>query len=509
MTTHSVRWWSHRRLTLFWTAVVALLVLGPAYRFAELTVLKPVPKFAAVVNQINVTGATPPTDLSARLRAAVSNPYYPPIVITYHDIAPQGGQYTVTPAAFAAQMRLLHDSGWHTLTAAQFEAWLHGAPLRPRSVLLTFDDGALGVYRYADPVLRHYNLHGIAFIITGWVGTHQPYYMTWPELRLLQVDGHWDIEAHTHLGHGFVASDAAGTLEPFLATTMWLPKQHRVETLSEYRARVRSDLGQCVTDLVAHGFPRPQLFAYPFSAVGENAVGAALYSIVHSMFDAAFLDSSAGLPTQLKEELSNQFRRVDVIRHESLSQFTQNIENSMQQPVFALDANSWRQASWVSTTGASVELPSTGPLKLSAGLTGDPYAEMHLAPYSTSFWTDYQARANFTGLRGEVGASLDALLGSHDEFEASVTNSGYSLYRGTEADTRLLKSGLLAAPGPTHQVALTVRSGSVAVRIDGQLVATVATTQTSRGGITVGGDPEHDTEAPQLESVSVTPLPAS
>ena len=132
-----------------------------------------------------------------------------------------------------------------------------------------------------------------------------------------------------------------------------------------------------------------------------------------------------------------------------MSQFTQNIENSTQRPVFALDATSWRQATWVSTTGASVKLPSTGPVSLSVALTGDPYAEMHLDPYYTSFWTDYQVRASFTGLRGEVGASLDALLGSRDEFEAAVTSSGYSLYRGTGAGTRC-ESGVLAAPGPAH-----------------------------------------------------------
>ena len=439
----------------------------------------------------------------------MSGSQYPPIVITYHDIAPQGTQYTVTPAAFATQMRLLHDGGWHTLTADQFDAWLHGASVPVRSVLLTFDDGPIGVYRYADSVLRHYNFHGVAFIITGWVGTHQPYYLTWPELKLLRADGHWDIEAHTHLGHGYVASNAAGTLEPFLASTMWLPKQHRVEMLAEYRTRVRSDLRQCIADLVAHGFPWPHLFAYPFSAVGENAVGAALYSIVHSMFDAAFLDSSAGQPTELKEELSHQFRRVDVIRPESLSQFTQNVENSTQLPVFTLDATSWRRVSWVSTTGASVKLPGTGPVPLSVAFTGNPYAEMHLDPYHTSFWTDYQVGASFTRLRGEAGASLDVLLGSGDEIEAAVTSSGYSLYQGTGAATRLQKSGLLAAPGPAHRVEITVHPGSIAVHIDGQLVTTVTTNQTSRGGITVGGDPEHDTQAPQLDSLSVTPLPTT
>jgi poly-beta-1,6-N-acetyl-D-glucosamine N-deacetylase len=503
MTTDSHR---HRMATVVWIAVMALLIVVPGVHFAQLTVFKPPAHYPAVVPQISVTGSTPPKDLIARLRSLPYVPHYPPVVITFHNIDVKGEEYTVTPQAFAADMRLLHEAGWTTLTAAQFEAWQHGSRLPPHSFLLTFDDGALGVYRYADPVLRQYNMHGIAFIITGWVGTHHPYYMTWRELELLQADHHWDIEAHTHLGHGFVVSNAAGTLKPFLDTTMWLPRQHRVETLAEYRTRVRSDLQQCIADLVDHGFPRPHLFAYPFSAVGDNAVGAALYSIVHSMFDAAFLDSSAGVPTQLKEELSHEFRRVDVIRRTSENQFVQNIENSTQRATYALTATSWRTGNWVSTTGASIKLPATSPVPLSVVLTGNSYAEMHLNPYYTSFWTNYQVRATFSGLKDGVGASLFTLTGSNDELEAAVTSSGYSLYRG-EANTSMLESGQLATSGPTHQVEMTVRPGSVVVRIDGQLLTTVKTNQASRGGITIGGDPQRG--VPQLDSVSVTPLPSA
>ena len=71
----------------------------------------------------------------------------------------------------------------------------------PHSVMITFDDGAKGVWQYADPVLARYDLHATAFIITGFVGTHAPYYMTWDEIAELHDSGRWDIEAHTHLGH--------------------------------------------------------------------------------------------------------------------------------------------------------------------------------------------------------------------------------------------------------------------------------------------------------------------
>jgi biofilm PGA synthesis lipoprotein PgaB len=505
VTRHSVRSFLRRFSVLIGVGLVALLVLVPAFGFARLTTFKSNRSSEDINAQAYVAGYKSPVNLVTELSSTNTGVRYPPIIVTYHDIAVKGTQYTVTPAAFAAQMRMLHDSGWHTLTAAQFEAWLHGAPLPPRSLLLTFDDGARGVYRYADPVLRHYGMHGIAFIITGWVGTHEPYYMTWPQLHQLQADGHWDLEAHTHLGHGFVASNAKGTLQPFLATLKWLPEQHRSETLAEYRTRVQADLQQCIADLVERGFPRPQLFAYPFSAIGNNVVGNALYQIVHSMFNAAFLDSSTGRPTALDEDASHQFRRVDTVRNESLAQYTHNIEISLQQPVFTIKDASWRHYTWTSTSGTNVKVPATGPVLLSSRLTGDEYGEMHLDPAYTSFWTDYQASATFSGLHSEEEVRLAALLDSDDEVVVTVSRSSYSLYKG--ADANPLESGPLMSSGPSHQITMTVRPGQVIVSIDGQFLRGVSTNPASRGGITVGGEPAHGTQ--QLTRVLLTPLGTS
>jgi len=499
----------HPLRTLAWAGVVALLVIGPAFGFARLTVLRPIPHHLAVVPQVDVAGASPPAGLVARLRSLPASPSYPPVVITYHDISEQGTDYSLTPRAFAEQMRLLHDSGWHSLTADEFDGWLRGKPLPAHSVLITFDDGARGVWRYADPVLRRYDLHGIAFIITGFVGTHQPYYMTWQELDRLRASGRWDLEAHTYLGHVQVPSDANGTLQPFLATRMWLPAQHRRETLAEFTARVRGDLTHCIRDLVAHGAPSPLLFAYPFSARGVDVVGTQLHQVVRSLFDASFLDSSAGAPTRLSELLSREFRRVDVLRQVDLDQFVQSIEDSLQRPVRPLGAGSWRQAQWVSTTGDSVHLPAAGPVPLSEALTGNQYAEMHLDPSHTSFWNDYRATVSLAGLRGEVGASVHALLYSPDQVQVVVTSSRYSIYQGSSQATRLVGEGDLPVSGPDHQVEVTVRTGSVRVVVDGYLLTTLVTNTASRGGVTVGGDPEHDAQAPALDSVSVTPLVGS
>ena len=488
-----------------WIAVTAILVLLPAYTFTELTVMKP-SGHPVVVDQVDVPGDPPPAALVRRLKATPADTQLPPVIITYHDISEQGSEFSVTPEAFASQMRLLEEGGWHTLTADEFADWLRGAPVPKHSVLVTFDDGARGVWRYAEPVFRRYDQHGIAFIITGFVGTHMPYYMTWPELALLRKSGHWDLGAHTYLGHTQIPVDSKGTLEPFLSARMWLPKKHRVETLAEFSKRTRSDLQRCIDDLVRHGSRRPRFLAFPFSARGTDKVYDALHATVDDLFEASFLDSDAGAPSRLNEVRRREFRRVDIKRNTASDRFVDLVANSMQRPVERISAGSWRNEVWKSTSGRVVSMPSTGPVRLTTEFTDNPYANLHLDPDHTTFWTHYKAKALLGGLHGDVGASLHALLHSPDQIQVVVNHSSYSIIKGEGDASRTVGAGDLALPRDRHLVSLAVEEGSVGVAIDGTSVATVKTSRASRGGLTVGGDPEEKTRAAVLDSISVAPL---
>ena len=191
--------------------------------------------------------------LLARLRAVPDLPAgAAPIVLTYHDISDEPGYYTVTPATFAAQMQLLHDAGYTTLTAAQFTDWLHGAPLPRRSVLVTLDDGVEGIWRAADPILARLGQHAIAFVITGFVGTRQSYYANWPELTAMAASGRWDIESHSHVGHVRFTINDRNEQGPFLTNRHYLAAEHRVETDGEYRSRVANDLRRSVEEISEH-----------------------------------------------------------------------------------------------------------------------------------------------------------------------------------------------------------------------------------------------------------------
>jgi peptidoglycan/xylan/chitin deacetylase (PgdA/CDA1 family) len=98
-------------------------------------------------------------------------------VLVYHRIVapdePLTGDPTLisaTPDMFAAQLRYLAE--YYTLVGGQqvLDAVRGEAPLPPRSVLVTFDDGYRDFLTHAWPVLRAHGAPAVLFIPTGFPG---------------------------------------------------------------------------------------------------------------------------------------------------------------------------------------------------------------------------------------------------------------------------------------------------------------------------------------------------
>jgi peptidoglycan/xylan/chitin deacetylase (PgdA/CDA1 family) len=150
-------------------------------------------------------------------------------VLMYHHVSPNPGLVTVSPNIFEQQMRWLHRRGYHSLTATQFVDFLQGKAFPAKSVLITFDDGYLDNYVHAYPILQHYQMHAVLFIVTSWMGEGPPrFYNTqakmdlpicpshhtcmralkegradevmlrWSEIEIMQRDGTFEFHSHTH-----------------------------------------------------------------------------------------------------------------------------------------------------------------------------------------------------------------------------------------------------------------------------------------------------------------------
>ena len=85
----------------------------------------------------------------------------------YKDFLPS--PLFITLEKFEQQMEYLFINGFHPLTLNEVKAYYEGGPLPEKSVLLTFDDCFQSIKEYAYPILKKYQFHATAFVVTGWL----------------------------------------------------------------------------------------------------------------------------------------------------------------------------------------------------------------------------------------------------------------------------------------------------------------------------------------------------
>jgi peptidoglycan/xylan/chitin deacetylase (PgdA/CDA1 family) len=130
--------------------------------------------------------------------------YYPagrvsvPILL-YHNISDHGNnRYITTVKSFRAEMEALHQNGCHTITISQLvDVIQNGGTLPKNPVVLTFDDGYMGVYENALPIMKEYGYRGVMFVITSTLDSETSYGYVQKQELLDFVDAGWEIGSHS------------------------------------------------------------------------------------------------------------------------------------------------------------------------------------------------------------------------------------------------------------------------------------------------------------------------
>lgn len=103
---------------------------------------------------------------------------------------------SVSPAAFDAQLKLLSDNGYTTVSLRDVYEYLAvGKELPAKPLVLTFDDGYLDNYTNAFPLLQKYGMVGTFFVLTGPADVANPAYMSWEMIMEMSRAG-MDIQLH-------------------------------------------------------------------------------------------------------------------------------------------------------------------------------------------------------------------------------------------------------------------------------------------------------------------------
>ena len=95
-------------------------------------------------------------------------------IFAYHKIVPQeikneyykDNKWVDTVERFEEQMKYLYENNYKTISMSEFENWRNTDKKYPiKTVMITIDDGDLGIYYEILPILKKYNFKATMFII--------------------------------------------------------------------------------------------------------------------------------------------------------------------------------------------------------------------------------------------------------------------------------------------------------------------------------------------------------
>lgn len=159
---------------------------------------------ATATEEANATPAPDPSTIPAAkagdAAAILARPQVP--ILCYHQIRDWTGRdskgakdYIVPIAKFKEHIKMLADSGYHTVLPDQLYAYLTtGAKLPSKPIMLTFDDTDLDQFTIARPELEKYGYKAVYFVMTVSLG--RPHYMTKAMVKQLSDEGNL-IGSHT------------------------------------------------------------------------------------------------------------------------------------------------------------------------------------------------------------------------------------------------------------------------------------------------------------------------
>jgi peptidoglycan/xylan/chitin deacetylase (PgdA/CDA1 family) len=127
-------------------------------------------------------------------------------VLCYHQIRawlPNDGNRAkddiIAPAKFKEHVKMLADSGYHSILPDQLYDYLaYNKPLPAKPIMFTFDDTDLDQFEVAYPTLKQYGFKGVYFIMTVAIGKKgRISYMNAQQIKELSDNGNV-IASHTY-----------------------------------------------------------------------------------------------------------------------------------------------------------------------------------------------------------------------------------------------------------------------------------------------------------------------
>ncbi len=135
-------------------------------------------------------------------------------ILMYHqvlDLPSKLGKYVISPRELEADLRLLSERGYETVTVDDLIEFCEGKRSLPkRPVMLTFDDGYQTDYLNVFPLLKKYNMKAVFSVVgayterysTEGIDKHINYaHLSWDEISEMQESGLCEFQNHSYNMH--------------------------------------------------------------------------------------------------------------------------------------------------------------------------------------------------------------------------------------------------------------------------------------------------------------------
>jgi peptidoglycan/xylan/chitin deacetylase (PgdA/CDA1 family) len=447
-----------RHLRAVVIAGLGLALIGSIWSFASIA--------NAPADLVSEQAPAPAVSLSATEldTAAVFRPFDTSIpVVAYHDISDSGTLDSITPEQFAAQMSMIDQAGFVTVTLAQVRDWVNGTltQLPGNPILLTFDGGDLSTWVNADPILAQHGYTGVVFVATSQLQNQiGSAYLNIDTLKKMIATGRWEVGGNTHLGDRLVATDTGEV--PWLTNRLTI--DGHTETTEEWARRVRADLAtndqllQSVLGVDAYAMSYPSPLNNPIE--GDPELVSMLPAIVGQQFDLGFRTGEN--PTSIGD--SSVVTDLQRIRGFGANTdplpFLGAIDESLPRP----PAGAVTPTAWV--VGGQGDCHSGNDTLV---ISDEGYTSCRLQTGIADQWSDVRTSAVISGISPDARASIRVRDNGSTRLEVTLTEAQVRVEQVIGDVARLLASApidLTATNGSTPFL-IEVRGTLLVVTIDG------------------------------------------
>jgi peptidoglycan/xylan/chitin deacetylase (PgdA/CDA1 family) len=139
-----------------------------------------------------------------------------PVLVYGNFSKSRGDKNAVAEDLFEAQMKYLHDNGYHVIVLDQLLDFIEYKKALPeKSVAITIDNGWRTTFDIAYPILKKYNFKATLFVFTDFIGAKKA--LDWEQLLELSKDG-FEIECQTKTNRDLTKPDKEDSFKTYYRT---------------------------------------------------------------------------------------------------------------------------------------------------------------------------------------------------------------------------------------------------------------------------------------------------